>query len=314
MTKTVLQAGAEAPSSLDSIIGDVEQLGNRIGTPDLQNEAAAAGRKERPIYVIRPSGFGRITELWRFRELAYFLVWREVKIRYKQTALGAAWAVIQPLFSMLIFTLLFGNLARLPNEGIPYPVFYYAALLPWTYFAATLSSAGNSLIQNSQLVTKVYFPRVLLPISAAGAALLDFGIASLILPGLMLIYDVPMSASMLLLPLLVAPLALAALGVGMLLSAVNVNYRDVKYVIPFLTQIWMFLTPVVYPVSMIPEKYRIVVALNPITGIVEAFRSLVVGQPISWLTLGPSLVVIGLLLTAGIVYFGRTERYFADVI
>ncbi|HEY8468158.1 MAG TPA: ABC transporter permease, partial [Longimicrobiales bacterium] len=253
-------------------------------------------------------------ELWRFRELAFFLVWREVKIRYKQTVLGAAWAVIQPLFAMIVFTVLFGRLAGLPSEGIPYPVFYYAGLLPWTYFAAVLTGAGNSLIQNSQLVTKVYFPRVLLPAASAGAALLDFGIAALLLPALMLVYGVPLGPGLLLIPVLTVPLALAALGVGLLLSALNVNYRDVKYVIPFLTQLWMFLTPVVYPVTMIPERLRPVAALNPLTGIVDAFRAAAVGQPISWQTLGPSLVVIALILAAGITYFNRTERYFADVI
>lgn len=276
--------------------------------------AHAPSDARRRTYVIRPTGLGRLTELWRFRELAYFLVWRDIKIRYKQTILGAAWAVIQPLFSMIVFTLLFGNLARMPNEGVPYPVFYYSALLPWTYFAATLNSSGNALVSNAQLITKVYFPRILLPIAAAGAALLDFGIAAMLLPGLMVLYGVPIGPQLLLIPLLVLPLALAGVAVGLLLSALNVNYRDIKYVIPFLTQLWLFLTPVVYPASLIPERFRILAALNPVTGLVEAFRAAVAGHAIEWMTLGPSLVVILLLLVAGITYFNRTERFFADVI
>jgi lipopolysaccharide transport system permease protein len=294
-------------------VADVDRVSDRT-IPSDRAPGAADSRRERKIYVVRPTGFGRLAELWRFRELAFFLVWREVKIRYKQTILGAAWAVIQPLFAMIVFTVLFGRLARLPSEGIPYPVFYYAGLLPWTYFAAVLSGAGNSLIQNSQLVTKVYFPRVLLPAASAGAALLDFGIAALFLPLLMLLYGVPLGPGLLLIPVLTVPLALVALGVGLLLSALNVNYRDVKYVIPFLTQLWMFLTPVVYPVTLIPERLRPVAALNPLTGIVDAFRAAAVGQPISWQTLGPSLLVIAVVLAVGVTYFNRTERYFADVI
>jgi lipopolysaccharide transport system permease protein len=302
---------------------EVETIAASIGGADVPaaasnlapaSTAAPHRAGERPIHIIRPTGVAQISELWRFRELAFFLMWRDIKIRYKQTALGAGWAVIQPLFSMVVFTLLFGSLAQLPNEGVPYPVFYYAALLPWTYFSTTIANAGNSLISNSQLITKVYFPRILLPFAAAGAGLLDFAIAALILPVLMLIYGVPLGPSLLLLPVLVVPLSLAGLGVGLLLSAVNVNYRDVKYVIPFLTQLWLFLTPVVYPVSMIPERMRWLAALNPITGIVEAFRAAAVGQPISWLTLGPSLALIALLLVGGAVYFNRTERFFADVI
>lgn len=295
----------------DGMVGDVERLGEKrnAALADRSNHA-----KSREIHQIRPAGWGQVKELWRFRELAYFLVWREVTIRYKQTVLGAAWAVIQPLFSMVVFTLLFGKLAQIPNQGIPYPVFYYAALLPWTYFASTISSAGNSLIQNSQLVTKVYFPRILLPIASAGAALLDFAIAAAILPILMLFYHVPLGPQLLLLPLLVLPLAGAAVGIGLLFSAVNVNYRDVKYVIPFLTQVWMFLTPVVYPVSMIPERYRLLASLNPITGIVEAFRAMAAGTAISWQTLAPSLIVITVLLFVGVAYFNKTERYFADII
>jgi lipopolysaccharide transport system permease protein len=314
VTETNLGTAPLKVPSADGIIGDVDQLTEPENKLKVTERPSVAAGANRPIRVIRPTGIGRLIELWRFRELGFFLIWREIKLRYKQTALGAAWAVIQPVFSMAIFTLLFGRLGKLPNEGIPYPVFYYSALLPWTYFAATLASSGNSLIGNSQLVTKVYFPRVLLPASAAGAALLDFAIASLLLPILMLMYDVPLTARLLVLPLLIIPLVGAALGIGLLFSAVNVNYRDVKYVIPFLTQLWLFMTPVVYPITMIPERYRLLAALNPMTGIVEAFRSVVAGTPIDWLILSTSFGVICVLLTVGIAYFNRTERFFADVI
>jgi homopolymeric O-antigen transport system permease protein len=256
-----------------------------------------------------------VSELWRYRELFYFLAWRDVKVRYKQTALGVAWAVLQPLMTMLVFTLLFGTLGRMPSDGIPYPLFYFGALLPWTYFAATLATSGNSLVVNANLLTKVYFPRVILPSSAAFSGLVDFAIGCLLLFGMMAYYGiVPGWRLLLWLPLMVLLFG-AALGVSMILAALNVRYRDIKYILPFLIQLWLFVTPVIYPISIIPDRYRLLVALNPLTGVIDAFRaSLVPTKQIDWQLLSiASLVTLALCATA-VVYFRKTERAFADIV
>jgi len=254
-------------------------------------------------------------EIWRYRELFYFFVWRDIKVRYKQTVLGAAWAVIQPLFTMIVFTLLFRRLANMPSDGIPYPIFSYSALLPWTYFAAAISNAGNSLVQNKDLITKVYFPRATVPAASALSGLVDFGIASGVLLVLMLYYQVPPSWGLLLWPVLIVPLVALALGVGMIFAAVNVKYRDIKYALPFVIHLWLFLTPIIYPTSIVPERFRFLIALNPLTGIIEAFRaSLLPTRQVDWGLLGLSVTITAALLALGITYFRKTERAFADII
>ena len=254
-------------------------------------------------------------ELWRYRELFYFLVWRDVKVRYKQTALGALWAVIQPFTAMLIFTLFFGKLAKMPSDGVPYPIFSYSALLPWTYFSGALSLSGNSLINNVNLITKVYFPRLVIPAASVLAGLVDFFIASLVLLGLMVFYHYTPGWAMLMWPLLVIPLVLLALGVGLFLSAVNVKYRDIKYTLPFLVQIWLFLTPIIYPTSIIPERFRFLAAVNPLTGIIEAFRAtLLPTKVMDWPLLGISMLVTTVIFIIGLLYFKKAEREYADII
>lgn len=256
-----------------------------------------------------------LRDLWCYRELFYFLAWRDVKVRYKQTALGVAWAVLQPLLTMLVFTLLFGNLGKMPSDGIPYPLFYFGALLPWMYFSATLSNSGNSLVANAHLITKVYFPRVILPTSAAISGLADFAIGCVLLFGIMGYYRVAPGWRMLMWPLLVVPLVALALGVSMILAALNVRFRDIKYTLPFLVQLWLFVTPVIYPTSIIPERYRLLVALNPLSGLIDAFRaSLVPTRQIDWQLLWISSVVTLGIFAAAAVYFRKTERTFADIV
>ena len=259
--------------------------------------------------------FGWIKEVWNFRELFYFFIWRDIKIRYKQTVLGALWAIIQPFFTMVVFTIFFGNFAKVPSEGIPYPVFSYSALVPWTFFSGALGSSGNSLIGNSNLLTKVYFPRFAIPASAALSGILDFFIASILLFGIMIYFQIPLSLDLLLWPVLVLPLIFLALGLGMILSSLNVKYRDIKYTIPFLIQLGLFVTPIIYPISILPEKYKLFIAINPVTGIIEAFRSTVIPnkQIDLWLLLY-SVVVSLLIFLLGLMYFRKTEKEFADLV
>ncbi len=255
------------------------------------------------------------TELWQYRELLYFFAWRDVKVRYKQAALGVAWAVMQPLLTMLIFTLFFGGLAKVPSDGIPYPLFTYCALVPWLYFASVMALAGNSLVLNATLLTKVYFPRVLLPASGTVSGLLDFAVGSAMLVGLMIYYHVRPSWTIFLLPIPMLALVVFTLSVSLLLAAINVKYRDVKYVIPFLTQIWLFVTPVIYPTSMVPAKYRSLLALNPMWGIIDAFRACIFpGRTVDPQMLVISGVVIACCAVVAAVYFRRAEQVFADII
>jgi lipopolysaccharide transport system permease protein len=256
-----------------------------------------------------------ISEFWHYRELLYFLAWREVKLRYKQAALGAAWAIIQPLFSMVIFTLFFGRLAGVPSDGIPYPLFSFCALVPWTYFSGTLSLAGNSLVTNANLVTKVYFPRVLLPAATVLSGMLDFLIGSVFLVFMMIYYHVKPGWHLLFVPLFVLSMMLLALGISMFLAAFNVRYRDVKYALPFIVQIWLFVTPIIYPVSYLPAKYQKVLALNPMAGIVEGLRACLFStRQMPWKLAGISWAVTLVLLIAGAIYFRKTERSFADIV
>jgi len=254
-------------------------------------------------------------ELWQYRELLYFLIWRDVKVRYKQTALGAAWAIIQPLFMMIVFSLFFGRLARVPSDGIPYPVFSFCALLPWQLFAHALTESSNSLVGNQNLITKVYFPRLVIPLAAVLGGVIDFLIAFAILLLLMLYYGIVPGWAILTLPAFLLLAIATALGVGLWLSALNVQYRDVRYTINFLVQFWLFATPVAYPSSLIPEKWRVFYGLNPMAGVVEGFRWALLGKSEPpGMMLWVSVVMVVLILTGGLYYFRRMEQEFADVV
>lgn len=270
-----------------------------------------------PVVIIKPSkGWVslKLGELWEYRELLYFLTWRDIKVRYKQTVLGVAWAVIQPFFSMVVFSLFFGHLAKIPSDGIPYPLFSYAALLPWNYFAQSLHQASNSLIGSSNLISKVYFPRLLIPISGVLSGVIDFAVAFTVLMGMMIYYSVWPTPRILLLPFFLLLALITALGTGTWLSALNVEYRDVRYVVPFLTQFWMFATPVVYPSSLLSEPWRTLYGLNPMVGVVEGFRWVLLGANPPGALLVVSIWVSILLLVSGAYYFRRIEKRFADII
>jgi lipopolysaccharide transport system permease protein len=259
-----------------------------------------------------------LSELWRYRELVYFLAWRDIKVRYKQAALGAVWAILQPLATMIVFTLVFGRLAGMSsgdNPNVPYPLFTYCALVLWTYCSVVIGQAGQCLVSNSNLITKVYFPRVALPASAAVSALLDLVIGLSFLIVLMVYYEVQPSWLLLLAPVFLVSLMLVTIGMSVLTAAVNVQYRDVKHAMPFLLQLWMFGTPVIYPLYIVPERYRFLMALNPLTGIVEGFRWCIFpGWQLDWPLTAVSLIMSVLVFVGGMVYFRRTERGFADVI
>jgi len=294
-------------------LAEKEQVGSGAPGRETQNPL--------PHVVIEPRrllGRANLPELWRYRELFYFLTWRDVKVRYKQTMLGAAWAVLQPLFNMLLFTLIFGRLAKLPSDNIPYPLFAFAGLLPWTFFANAVSAAGSSLVGNSHLVTKVYFPRLIIPAASVLAVLVDFGFAFGLMAVLMAVYRVPLTINLLLLPYLVLVTVVFAFAVGTYLAALQVKYRDVRYVIPFLIQFWMFATPIIYPVSLLPLWLRPLFALNPMAGVIEAYRVALLGglnhSAFSW----GSLLLAGVITFALLFYsaysFRRMEKMFADVI
>jgi lipopolysaccharide transport system permease protein len=253
--------------------------------------------------------------LWRYRELLYFLTWRDVKVRYKQTALGAAWAVIQPMMTMVIFTVVFGRFARVPSDGVPYPIFSYCALLPWTFFAYAMGQSAHSLVGNANLISKVYFPRLVIPIAASLAGLMDFAIAFVVLLGMMVFYHVIPTVAVATLPLFLLLALGAALAVGIWLSALNVQYRDVRYTIPFLTQIWLYATPIAYPAGLIHGTLHLIFALNPMTGVVEGFRWAILGKSgLDGASLAISSAVTVVALIGGLYYFRRMEQRFADVV
>jgi len=270
------------------------------------------------VTIIKPSR-GWISldlrEVWTYRELLYFLTWRDVKVRYKQTVLGAAWAIIQPVFTMVVFSLFFGHLARIPSDGIPYPIFSYAALVPWTFFANGLGQSSNSLVGSANLIKKVYFPRLVVPVSSVISGTVDFVLAFIVLLGMMLFYGIVPTLNVIWLPLLLLLALVTALGVGLWLSAMNVQFRDVRYVVPFLTQFWLFATPIAYPSSLLSEPWRTLHGLNPMTGVVEGFRWTLLGTETAP---GPIIIVSSLmalaLLVSGAFYFRRMERTFADVV
>jgi lipopolysaccharide transport system permease protein len=273
--------------------------------------------ESRPVMIRASHGWAPLSlaELWEYRELLYFLTWRDIKVRYKQTVLGAAWAVIQPFFMMVVFTIFFGRLARLPSDGFPYPVFAFSALVAWTYFATALTQSANSLVDNARLITRVYFPRLLVPLAAVLAGLVDLAIALVVLTGLLLFYRVSPTRNMLVLPFLALLAALTALAAGLWLSALNVKYRDVRYTIPFLIQFWLFATPVAYSSSLVPERWRALFGLNPMTGVVEGFRWALLGQSPAFAAALPlSVLVVAVTLVGGLYFFRRTEKGFADVV
>jgi lipopolysaccharide transport system permease protein len=268
--------------------------------------------------LIRPSSGWvpiNLRDLWEYRELLYFLTWRDIKVRYKQTALGMAWVVLQPLLLMLVFTMFFGRLVELPSDGIPYPVFTYTALLPWQLFSRAINEGSMSLIAHERVITKTYFPRILLPASAVLASLMDFGIAFLVLIGFILFYGTHPGLAIFTLPLFVLLVVMAAFGVSLWLAAFNVLYRDVRYVLPFLTQIWMFATPIIYPVSVVPDSWRFLYSLNPMVGVVEGFRWALLGNSSGMDAMfGLSALVVAGVLGGGILYFQSVQQTFADVI
>jgi lipopolysaccharide transport system permease protein len=284
--------------------------------PDIQYPKSESASL--PTFFIRPasnwSSIG-LKELWEYRELLYFLVWRDVKVRYKQTALGAAWAIIQPVMMMVVFSLFFGYLAKVQSDGIPYPIFTFCALLPWQLFAHALTESSNSLVANERLITKVYFPRLVVPIAAVLGGMVDFAIAFVILLVMMFYYGIVPTPAIVTLPAFILLAIMTALGVGLWLSALNVQYRDVRYTIGFLIQFWLFATPVAYSSSLVPEKWRPLYGLNPMAGVVEGFRWALLGksEPPGAL-LGVSVAVVVLILLGGLYYFRRMEQEFADVV
>jgi lipopolysaccharide transport system permease protein len=290
--------------------------------PDADVAGWAAPEAEIPTVVIQPThGLSalHLRAVWEYRELLFFLVWRDVKVRYKQTALGVAWIVLQPVISTVVFTVLFGILLDVPSGGVPYPVFALAGLVPWTYFAGSLTRSSTSLVGSAHLITKVYFPRLIIPISGVLSGLVDFGVTFAVLVVLMIIYRITPTWGVLLLPAFLLLAMATALGFGLWLSALNVRYRDVNYLVPFMVQIWMYLTPVVYGVTLIPEQYRWLLALNPMTAVVEGFRWALLGgaapasQTAPWV-LAVSVAIVAIVLVSGLFFFRSTERTFADVI
>jgi lipopolysaccharide transport system permease protein len=268
--------------------------------------------------IIRPSvGWVSldIKELWAYQELLYFLIWRDIKVRYKQTVLGAAWAIIQPVCTMVVFSLFFGKLAKVPSDGIPYPIFAYTALVPWSFFANGLNHASNSMVGSASLITKVYFPRLIVPLATVFSGVVDFILAFLVLLGMILYYGIVPTANVIWLPLFLLLALITALGVGLWLAALNVHYRDVRYVVPFITQLWLFATPIAYPSSLLPEPWRTLYGLNPMVGVVEGFRWALVGAKTAP---GPIVIVSSLtallILVSGAFYFRRMEKTFADVV
>ncbi len=256
-----------------------------------------------------------LRELWEYRELLYFLVWRDIKVRYKQTLLGAAWAIIQPFLTMVVFSLFFGNLARVPSDGVPYPLFAYVGLVPWVFFANGLTLSSNSLVGSAHLITKVYFPRLAIPISTVLSGIVDFVLAFIVLLGMMVFFGVFPTWNIIFLPVFLLLALTTSLGVGLWLSALNVQFRDVRYIVPFLTQFWLFATPIAYPGSLLSEPWRTLYALNPMVGVVEGFRWALLGT-----NTGPGLMILVsslaacALLVSGALYFRRMERTFADVV
>lgn len=276
--------------------------------PDLSTEPRIIDAKTR-------WGLVDLRDLWYYRDLLYFLVWRDIKVRYAQSVLGVGWAVIQPVFLMIVFTLVFGRLARLDSDGAPYAIFSYVALVPWTYFSNALTDSTTSLVQNSALITKVYFPRIILPLSAILSKLIDFAIALILVIGLLVWYKTVPNVGVAVIPLLVLLMILTAAGLGIWLASLAIQYRDIKYALTFIIQMLMFASPVVYPLNMVPERYQFLYSLNPMVGVIEGFRSAFLAtNPMPWNLIGSGFCVAIALLVAGTFYFRRNEESFADVV
>lgn len=279
---------------------------------------AAFEGESRRVTHIQPRRRLRVLDLrslWEYRELLYFFCWRDIKVRYKQTALGATWALLQPFLTMLIFSVIFGRFAKMPSDGVPYPIFAYCGLLPWQLFAFALSETSNSLVGNSHLITKVYFPRLLVPVAGLLTGLVDFAIAFVLLILMMVYYRLPIHSTVLVIPFLLLFAIVSSLGVGLWLSALSVKYRDVRHVLPFITQFWLYATPVAYPSSLIPHKWRFLMGLNPMSGVVEGFRWALLGTArVDLRLMAVSVLSVLILLTGGLVYFDRMENTFADLV
>jgi lipopolysaccharide transport system permease protein len=284
----------------------------------VQATSHESGGDKRPPFVRRQARPGWVAvdfgELWQYRELLMFQVLRDIKVRYKQTALGAGWAILQPVLTMAVFSIFFGRLAGVPSDGIPYPIFAFSALLPWQLFAYALTRSSNSLVDNAAVLTKVYFPRLIMPLASVLAGLVDFAIACVVLAGMMLYYEIVPGSAAMTLPLFTLLSLAAALAVGLWLSALNVKYRDVRYTIPFLTQFWLFVTPVAYSTSLVPEKWQAIYALNPMVGVVDGFRWALLGRTPPGPMVFVSAAATALLLIGGLMYFRRMEKSFADII
>lgn len=308
------ESDSAPPVELDEDDWDIE--GGPVAATSIP-EHVAPGAPSRRLTVIEPTAGWRAVnfgELWANRELLYYLTWREIKVRYKQTVLGSAWAILQPVMTTLVFNLVFGTFGKMA-EGVdvPYPVFLYAALLPWTFFATSVTQGALSLIQSRNMLSKIYFPRLLIPWGSVGGQSADFGISFLVMIGMMAWFRIPPTWNLLLLPLVAAGTIVAALATATLLSALSVTYRDFRYLVPFVIQLWMFACPVPYDIAKVPEKWRFWYALNPMAGMVDGFRSALLGQPIHWSILSTSLLSIGLLTLLSLAYFRRCERRFADI-
>ncbi len=304
---------AEKADSLPTAAPVASTTETATPTPQASNPSS-----DRPLVVIEPrkSWLGTsLGDLWAYHELLYFLTWRDVKVRYKQATLGVMWAVLQPLLMMLIFSLFFGQLLNVPSDGIPYPLFAFAGLLPWTFFATAANTSGNSVVNSANLITKVYFPRLIVPTASVGAALVDFAVTFVVLALLMAFYGEAPGWGALMLPVLVVLLVGLVLGFGILMSALNVRYRDVRFALPFMIQLWFFASPIIYPASHVPERWRWVLALNPMTGIIEGFRVALFGRKgFDWLALGISAVFTVALLIYAAFTFRRMEKTFADIV
>jgi lipopolysaccharide transport system permease protein len=291
--------------------------GDSLGQP-----AAPTAPAEAPVLIIQPARGWislQLRDLWHYRELLYFLVWRDIKVRYKQTALGVAWIILQPTLSMVVFSLLFGLLLKVPSGDAPYPIFAYAALLPWNYFAGALNRSSTSVVNSAHLITKVYFPRLVIPLAGVLSGLVDFAIAFLVLVGLLIYYQVTPTWAVVLLPGFLLLAMLTALGFGLWLAALNVRYRDINYLIPFLVQVWMYATPVIYGTTLIPERFRFLISLNPMAGVTEGFRWALLGARLGDARPPDMLFAVSIALTlvvllSGLVFFRNTERTFADLV
>ncbi len=308
------------------IVSESEEATEPISTAEVARPVKAVPQRRPPFSALPDTPLVKVEAsqktrlpldlrgLWAYRELLYFLTWRDIKVRYKQTLIGATWAILQPLFTMLVFTIFFGILIGVPSDGVPYPLFAYAGLLPWTFFANAVTNSSNSLIANSNLISKVYFPRIMIPAAAVAAGLMDLVIASVILIGLAFYYRVTLTWGILLLPFFVLLTTLLALGLGICVSALNVKYRDVRHALPFILQSWMFMTPIIYPASIVPAQFRWALALNPMTGIVEGFRAALYGGSLNPMAIAISVALTFLLLIGAAYVFKRIERVVVDFI